>query len=327
MRLILVLLVLLYVSFLNVETCYSKILENKYYLKSTECKTLSCDGIQYFIGSSNSFEIGSTITICNINNQELAKEKPIGNQYSSIVTDVIQAVANSVQTAMNSAVSTYSSFSGSGGDDDGDDDDDDSGSGLYKSSRELYKGGNGKVVSEKPIISFDKKHTSIGSDVLQAVSNPVQSAMNGAVSTIASLSGGGSSDDDDDGAFVKGGDSASYKGGYGKSISDILDLIRPPRNHYAKCIKVLTVNLGEKEIIDSSTIDVSKKVCIDLFGIEECKLEEQRIISAVQSTKNDCFPNEGQFYVSKEEYNTIIKHSQILRNQCHLKGKCQFTKI
>ncbi|KAM9963899.1 hypothetical protein ACTFIW_005540 [Dictyostelium discoideum] len=326
MRLILVLLVLLYVSFLNVETCYSKTLENEYYLKSTECKSLSCDGIQYFIGSSNSFEVGSTITICNINNQELAKEKPIGNQYSSIVTDVIQAVANSVQTAMNSAVSTYSSLSGgSGGVDDGDDDDDDSGSGLYKSSRELYKGGNGKVVSEKPIASFDKKHTSIGSDVLKAGPNPVQSAMNGAVSTIASLSGGGGTSDD--GAFVKGGDSASYKGGHGKSISDILDLIKPPRNNYAKCIKVLTVDLGEKRIIESSIIDVSKKVCIDLFGIEECKLEEQRIISAVQSTKNDGFSNEGQFYVSKEEYNTIIKHGQILRNQCQLKGKCQFTKI
>ncbi|KAM9959866.1 hypothetical protein ACTFIR_000967 [Dictyostelium discoideum] len=330
MRLILVLLVLLYVSFLNVETCYSKTLENEYYLKSTKCKSLSCDGIQYFIGSSNSFEVGSTITICNINNQELPKEKPIGKKHSSIGSDVLQAVANSVQSAMNGVVSSIGSLSGgSGGDDDGDDDDDDdSGSGLYKSSRELYKGGNGKVVSEKPIASFDKKHTSIGSDVLQAVSNSVQSAMNGAVSTIASLSGGGTSDDDDDdGAFVKGGDSASYKGGYGKSISDILDLIRPPRNHYAKCIKVLTVDLGEKRIIESSIIDVSKKVCIDLFGIEECKLEEQRIISAVQSTKNDGFPNEGQFYVSKEEYNTIIKHGQILRNQCQLKGKCQFTKI
>ncbi|KAM9959865.1 hypothetical protein ACTFIR_000966 [Dictyostelium discoideum] len=327
MRLILVLLVLLYVSFLNVETCYSKTLENEYYLKSTKCKSLSCDGIQYFIGSSNSFEVGSAITICNINNQELAKEKPIGNQYSSIVTDVIQAVANSVQTAMNSATyCSLSSGSGGGGSSGSGDsgDDDDSGSGLYKSSRELYKGGNGKVVSEKPIVSFDKKHTSIRSDVLQAGPNPVQSAMNGAVSTIASLSGGGSSDD---GTFDKGGDSASYKGGYGKSISDILDLIRPPRNHYAKCIKVLTVDLGEKRIIESSIIDVSKKVCIDLFGIEECKLEEQRIISAVQSTKNDGFPNEGQFYVSKEEYNTIIKHGQILRNQCHLKGKCQFTKI
>ncbi|KAN0011656.1 hypothetical protein ACTFIU_011234 [Dictyostelium citrinum] len=145
--------------------------------------------------------------------------------YVNWIRDVLQAVANSVQSAMNGAVSSIGSLSG-GGDDGDDDDDDDSGSGLYKSLRELYKGGNGKVVSEKPIRSFDKKHTSIGSDVLQAVANSVQSAMNGAVSTIASLSGGGTSDDGD---FVNGGDAASYKGGNGKSISDILDLIRPPR--------------------------------------------------------------------------------------------------
>ncbi|KAN0029373.1 hypothetical protein ACTFIV_011264 [Dictyostelium citrinum] len=315
MRLILVLLVLLYVSLLNVEKCSSKTL-NDYYLKSTECNSSSCSGIQYFI-SSNNFEVGSTITICNIKNEELAKEKPIGKKHSSIGSDVLQAVANSVQSAMNGAVSSIGSLSG-GGDDGDDDDDDDSGSGLYKSLRELYKGGHGKVVSEKPIRSFDKKHTSIGSDVLQAVANSVQSAMNGAVSTIASLSGGGTSDDGD---FVKGGDAASYKGGHGKSISDILDLIRPPRNHYGKCIKVLAVDLDNEKSVDGSIISGSKKICIDLFGLEECKLEEQRIISAVQSTKNDGFPNEGQFYVSQEEYNTIIKHGQILKNQCQLKGK------
>ncbi|KAN0033433.1 hypothetical protein ACTA71_002860 [Dictyostelium dimigraforme] len=322
MRLILVLLVLIYVSIFNLETCNSTILKNEYYLKSVECKTSSCEGIEYF-SSGNNFEVGSTVTICNTKDL-VAKEKPFGKKHSSIGSDVLNAVAGSVQSAMNGVASAIASLSG-GGADTGDDDDtgDDSGSGLYKTYRDLYKGGNGKVVSEKPIESIDKKkHTSVGSDVLQAVSNSVQSAMNGAVSTIASLSGGGTSDEND---FVEG-DAASYKGGFGKSVTDILNSIKTPKNHYGKCIKVSIIDLGE-EIIDRSIIIGSKNVCIDLFGNEECKLEEKRIISAVQSTKNDGFANEGQFFVSEEEYNTIIKHGQILRDQCHLKGKCQFTRV
>ncbi|KAK5584899.1 hypothetical protein RB653_006517 [Dictyostelium firmibasis] len=331
MRLILVLLVLLYVCFVNAEEKTSGSIKNEYYLKSIGCETSSCKGLDYFAGS-DSFGVGSTITICNVNN-EFLKEKPFGKKHSSITNEVIQAVSNSVQSAMNGVTSSLGSIGSSGdtgdsgGGDDDDDDDDDSGN--AKGNSRSYKGGNGRAVSEKSLKLLGK-HSSITNDIIQAVSNSVQSAMNGVTSTMVSLStsadAGGGEDDDDSGYFI--GDKRFYKGGNGKAASDLLNLIRP-KNHYGKCIKVLAVDLGDnkEETIDRPIISGSKKVCIDLFNNQSCKLEDEKIVSVVQSTKNDGFPNEGQFNVSEDEYNTIVKHGQILRKQCQLKGKCQFTRV
>ncbi|KAK5574671.1 hypothetical protein RB653_009924 [Dictyostelium firmibasis] len=279
-----------------------------------------------------------------------ADEKLGKHSSDGTYTDLASSVA-SMTSSISGAVSSM--VSSLGGTDDAYDTD-----GAFRKKSPAYKGGNGKFKDEPSKLNSNEKlgkHSSDGTytDLASSVAS-MTSSISGAVSSMVSSLGGTDDAYDTDGAFRK--KNPAYKGGNGKFKDEPLiihadEAQNESKNEHVediikgqvykggdgglvqdiiigKCVKVSTVNSLGLTIknLDKPVISGSKQICKDLFGSESCESEQHKIISVVQSTINDGFANNDAFDITQKDYEIIIKHGKILRNQCKLKGNCQFNR-